>query len=175
MRPLKGIAKIASFDLAGFSRAAASLFQRPAVVGQELKDGGMARNKAQRVGQDAAAPQHPQGAIDLDHLARQAMGDPGLADEVLRLYAQMSAVYLERIEASTTVPVLLEHLHTLKCAASGIGAWGVRDLTRRAEDELRAGAPVNPERIADIAMAVEECGAFIAALVDSDTVLFAAG
>ena len=135
----------------------------------------MARNKAQRAVQETASPLHEHAAVDLDHLARQAMGDPGLADEVLRLYAQMSAIYLARIEASTTVPVLLEHLHTLKSAASGIGAWGVRDLTRQAEDELRAGAPVNPERIADIAMAVEECGAFIAALVDSDTVLFAAG
>ena len=135
----------------------------------------MAQNKAQRAGQNAASPEPKHGAIDLDHLARQAMGDPGLADEVLRLYAQMSAIYLARIEASTTVPVLLEHLHTLKSAASGIGAWGVRDLTRQAEDELRAGAPVNPERIADIAMAVQECGAFIAALVDSDSALFAAG
>lgn len=126
----------------------------------------MAQNKAQRAGQNAASPEPKHGAIDLDHLARQAMGDPGLADEVLRLYAQMSAIYLARIEASTTVPVLLEHLHTLKSAASGIGAWGVRDLTRRAEDELRAGAPVNPERIADIAMAVEECCTHISELVE---------
>jgi len=126
----------------------------------------MAGNKAQGIGQDNLPRDHRHGPIDLDHLARQAMGDPGLTDEVLRLYASMSEVYLGRIEASTTIAALLEHLHTLKSAASGIGAWGVRDLARLAEDELRAGQPVNPERIEDIAMAVAECTAYIATLLD---------
>jgi HPt (histidine-containing phosphotransfer) domain-containing protein len=97
----------------------------------------------------------------MEHLGRQALGDPGLQDEVLRLYARMSQVYLGRIEDSTSVTALLEHLHTLKSAAAGIGAWGVRDLAKRAEDELRTGEPVNPERIEDIAIAVNECVAFI--------------
>lgn len=108
------------------------------------------------------------GPIDLEHLSRQALGDPGLTDEVLRLYASMSRVYLDRIESSTNVPGLIEHLQTLKSAAAGIGAWGVRDLARTAEDELRLGLPVNPERIDDIAMAVEECSVYISGLLSVD-------
>lgn len=104
----------------------------------------------------------------MDHLDQQSLGDPGLRDEVLRLYAQMSGVYLGRIEDSTSVPLLLEHLHTLKSAAAGIGAWGVRDLTKRAEDDLRAGNPVNPELIQDIALAVADCQVFIADLVSAE-------
>ncbi|MBK8083798.1 MAG: Hpt domain-containing protein [Devosia sp.] len=126
----------------------------------------MAQNNAHGIGQDAVVPGHGHGPIDLDHLARQAMGDPGLTDEVLRLYASMSAVYMGRIEQSTTTAALLEHLHTLKSAAAGIGAWGVRDLARLAEDELRSGGPANPERIEDIAMAVAECSEYIAALLE---------
>jgi HPt (histidine-containing phosphotransfer) domain-containing protein len=114
-----------------------------------------------------AQPQNPVGPIDMVHLGRQALGDPGLQEEVLRLYSSMSQVYLGRIEDSTSVTMLLEHLHTLKSAAAGIGAWAVRDLARRTEDELRSGLPVNPERIEDIAMAVAECVAFIDRLVES--------
>jgi HPt (histidine-containing phosphotransfer) domain-containing protein len=111
----------------------------------------------------ASEPQHT--PIDLDHLSRQALGDPGLTDEVLRLYATMAQVYLGRIENSTSTAELIEHLHTLKSAAAGIGAWTVRDLAKRAEDALRGGAPVNPEHIEDIAVAVAECDEFISTLV----------
>jgi HPt (histidine-containing phosphotransfer) domain-containing protein len=104
----------------------------------------------------------------MDHLDQQSLGDPGLRDEVLRLYAQMSSVYLGRIEESTSIPLLLEHLHTLKSAAAGIGAWGVRDLARRAEDALRLGEPVNPEHIQEIAAAVADCQRFIAELVSAE-------
>lgn len=111
----------------------------------------------------AVEPQHK--PIDLEHLNRQALGDPGLTEEVLRLYATMAQVYLKRIEDSTTVSQLVEHLHTLKSAASGIGAWAVRDLAKRAEDALREGAPINPEHIQDIALAVAECDVYICSLI----------
>lgn len=119
-------------------------------------------------GQEMLRRNRQNGPIDLEHLNRQALGDPGLTDEVLRLYDTMSRVYLDRIEASTTVPGLIEQLQTLKSAAAGIGAWGVRDLARTAEDELRLGLPVNPERIDDIAMAVEECSVYIGGLLSVD-------
>lgn len=126
----------------------------------------MVKSTALDVGQDAPRKDRAHGPIDMEHLGRQALGDPGLQDEVLRLYATMSQVYMGRIEDSTSVPMLLEHLHTLKSAAAGIGAWGVRDLARRTEDDLRSGQPVNPERIEDIAMAVAECVAFIDGMVE---------
>ena len=47
-------------------------------------------------------------------------------------------------------------------AASGIGAFGLAELARVAETELRDGAPVNPERIDDLNVAVQEVSAFIA-------------
>ena len=126
----------------------------------------MVKSTALDVGQDAPRKDRAHGPIDMEHLGRQALGDPGLQDEVLRLYATMSQVYMSRIEDSTSLPMLLEHLHTLKSAAAGIGAWGVRDLAKRIEDELRSGQPVNPERIEDIAMAVAECVAFIDGTVE---------
>ncbi len=126
----------------------------------------MVKSTALDAGMEAPRQGNAHSPIDMEHLALQSLGDPGLQDEVLRIYAQMSVVYLQRLEASTTVPSLLEHLHTLKSAAAGIGAWGVRDLAGRAAEELRAGHPVNPERIDDIAMAVAECSDFIARLVD---------
>ncbi len=125
----------------------------------------MSKSTALDAGQDAPRNHRAHGPIDMEHLGRQAMGDPGLQDEVLRLYARMSQVYLGRLEDSTSVTMLLEHLHTLKSAAAGIGAWAVRDLAKHAEDELRSGQLPNPERVEDIAMAVTECVSFIDAYV----------
>ena len=128
----------------------------------------MASNRAVETGAGVPLQQPSHGPIDMDHLDQQSLGDPGLRDEVLRLYAQMSGVYLGRIEESTSIPLLLEHLHTLKSAAAGIGAWGVRELTKQAEDALRAGAPVNPAHIQEIASAVADCQAFIAELLSAE-------
>lgn len=102
---------------------------------------------------------HP---IDMGHLGRQTLGDPGLELEVLRLFDEMSRVYYARLEASTNVEDLLRNLHTLKGAAAGVGAFGLAELARVAETELRDGAPVNPERIDDLNIAVQEVSAFIA-------------
>ena len=99
--------------------------------------------------------------IDMEHLSRQTLGDPGLEEEVLRLFDQMSHTYYERLEVSTTVEELLRNLHTLKGAAAGVGAFALAELARVAEQELREGAPVNPERIDDLALAVQEVSAFI--------------
>lgn len=106
--------------------------------------------------------------IDLGHLARQTLGDPGLETEVLRLFDQMSRTYCGRLEASTTVQDLLVNLHTLRGAAAGVGAFPLAELVRVAEAELRAGAPVNPERIEDLHMAVEELSAFIATRIGDE-------
>ncbi len=101
--------------------------------------------------------------IDMEHLSQQTMGDSGLELEVLRLFDQMSHVYYGRLERSTTVPDLLTNLHALKGAAAGIGAFGLAELARLTESELRAGGMVNPERIDDLNVAVEEVSAFIQA------------
>jgi HPt (histidine-containing phosphotransfer) domain-containing protein len=112
----------------------------------------------------APIPSHQEAIrrpIDMDHLTRQTLGDPGLELEVLRLFDEMSHVYYERLESSTNVDDLLRNLHTLKGAAAGVGAFGIAELARVAETELRDGAPVNPERIDDLNIAVQEVSAFI--------------
>lgn len=106
--------------------------------------------------------------IDLGHLSRQTLGDPGLESEVLRLFDEMSRTYCGRLEASTTVQDILVNLHTLRGAAAGVGAFPLAELARVAEAELRAGAPVNPERIEDLHLAVEELSAFIATRVGDE-------
>ncbi|HVY50830.1 MAG TPA: Hpt domain-containing protein [Devosia sp.] len=123
-------------------------------------------------GKAAAKPgrgHHPRkqirGPIDLAHLRKQTLGDPGLEIEVLRLFDEMSHTYYARVEASTSVEDLLRHLHTLKGAAAGVGAFGLAELARVIETELRQGAPVNPERIDDLHVAVEELSAFIQARI----------
>lgn len=106
--------------------------------------------------------QEIRGPIDMVHLSRQTLGDHNLELEVLRLFDEMSHVYYGRLESSTTVDELLANLHTLKGAAAGIGAFGLAELAKVAETELRGGAPVNPERIEDLHVAVEELSSFIA-------------
>ena len=110
-------------------------------------------------------PQLSHQPIDMAHLGRQALGDKGLECEVLRLFDTMSRTYFGRIETSVTVEQLLQHLHTLKGAARGIGAVRVAEMAATAEAELLAGEPVNPERIDDLGMAVQECSAYIAGLL----------
>lgn len=117
-------------------------------------------NTAKAVSFEAPQPEIRR-PIDMDHLSRQTLGDPGLELEVLRMFDEMSHVYYGRLEVSTTVEDLLRNLHTLKGAAAGIGAFGLAELARVAEAELRDGGPVNPERIDDLGVAVEEVSSFI--------------
>jgi HPt (histidine-containing phosphotransfer) domain-containing protein len=99
--------------------------------------------------------------VDRAHLARQTLGDKGLELEVLRMFDDTARTYFGRIESSTSIEELLRHLHTLKGAAAGVGAVGIAELAALAESELKAGQPVNPERIDDLEMAVVECSTWI--------------
>jgi len=127
--------------------------------------------KPAEIARDAGVAGGPAGSgaaqrpLDMVHLARQTLGDWALEVEVLRMFNQISRTYFERLETSTNRNDLMVNLHALKGAAAGVGAFALAQLARTAEDELRSGAPVNPERIDDIAMAVEEVGTFINALL----------
>ena len=125
----------------------------------------MVQSTATKRARAVVRPRHQHQPIDMAHLAKQTLGDPGLEHEVLRLFDQMSQTYFSRLESSTNVDELLRHLHTLKGAAAGVGAIRIADLARAAETDLRGGVPVDPERIDDIGMAVEECSAFIGELL----------
>ena len=110
----------------------------------------------------SSPPPEIRGPIDMAQLSRQTLGDHNLELEAPRLVDEMSHTYYSRLESSTTVEELLVNLHTLKGAAAGIGACGLAELARVTETELKAGAPVNPERIDDLHVAVEELSVFIA-------------
>lgn len=106
--------------------------------------------------------------IDMVHLSRQTLGDHGLETEVLRLFDQMVRVYFGRLESSTTEADVLRHLHTLKGAASGVGAWGLAELAKSTEADIRAGGAINPERIDDLDIAVQEVSAFIGEILANE-------
>ena len=96
---------------------------------------------------DEAGPdpqRRPARPIDLVHLARQCLGDAGLEQEILRLFDTTVKTYFERLQLSTTFDDLAMNLHSLKGAASGVGAWAIADLAAAAETEIQAGRPLNP-------------------------------
>jgi HPt (histidine-containing phosphotransfer) domain-containing protein len=105
------------------------------------------------------APLRP---VDMVHLTKQALGDPGLEAEILRAFSERIAEHFAALERSTTVEDLLHHLHTLKGASLGVGAWSLAEHAHVMASELKAGGPVRPERVDDIEMAVEEVQHFIA-------------
>jgi len=106
-----------------------------------------------------------QRPIDLVHLARQTLGDPGMETEVLILFDQMARTYLDRLKAGPAADDTKITLHSLKGAAAGIGANGIAVQSRGAEEELRQTGELSAETLGDIAMAVEETSTFIAELL----------
>ena len=71
--------------------------------------------------------------VDLVHLAKQCLGDEGLELEILRLFETTLATYLERLKLATTFDEFALNLHSLKGAASGVGAWSIADLAKAME------------------------------------------
>jgi HPt (histidine-containing phosphotransfer) domain-containing protein len=103
--------------------------------------------------------------IDLVYLARQTLGDPGLEAEILTLFSEMAASYLEKVTDSPEKDEVLLGLHSLKGAAAGVGAGAIASGAAEAEAELRESGKLSQERLSDLAMAVEEVQAFIADLL----------
>ena len=82
----------------------------------------------------------PDGAIDEAYLARQAGGDRALAAEVLALFAVQCADQLSAILAGPTLQDRLDAAHTLKGAASAVGAHRVAAAAAQAEKALATDA-----------------------------------
>ena len=104
--------------------------------------------------------------IDLVHLSRQSLGDPGLEAEILRMFDQMLLTHMSRIRQSTDVETLLLNLHSIKGASAGVGANNIAVLARAAEMETNLAGKLSHECLADLRMAVEEVRYFIAELLD---------
>jgi len=106
--------------------------------------------------------------IDLVHLAKQCLGDEHLEYEILRLFDTTVKTYFGRLELADSYDDLAINLHSIKGAASGVGAWTIADLAKAAEVEMQAGRPLAPERIADLGMAIEEVRGFIAEMLSNE-------
>jgi hypothetical protein len=117
---------------------------------------------------DALDRQLPRRPIDMFHLAGQALGDPGLEVEILRMYDEIVAVHFARLGMSAVKSDLLHHLHTIKAASAGIGAFTLAEHAHVMEREIAAGGAKDPERMADIEMAVSEVREFIAGQIELD-------
>jgi len=91
------------------------------------------------------------GPIDFAHLQRMTLGDLGLEQEVLAMFAAQSASLVGRL---STMPVDAPALvHTLKGSARAIGAFAVAHAAARLEAVISGGAdPAEP--LADLAEAV---------------------
>lgn len=106
--------------------------------------------------------------IDLVHLAKQCLGDEHLEYEILRLFDTTITTYFGRLQAASTVEDQVMNLHSIKGAAGGVGAFTVADIAKAAEADLRGGATINPEQVADLGVAIEEVRTFIARMLSNE-------
>jgi HPt (histidine-containing phosphotransfer) domain-containing protein len=114
----------------------------------------------------ASAPRRP---IDMVHLEQQALGDPGIGVEILRMFDEIVAVHFARLEQAVERSDMLHHAHTIKAASAGVGAWALAEHAGEMEREIAAGGGRDPERVADLEMAIAEVHAFIADAITRDT------
>jgi HPt (histidine-containing phosphotransfer) domain-containing protein len=88
--------------------------------------------------------------IDLDHLARQTMGDADLQAEVLAMFVEQARMLCDGIMAETGLDQRGALLHRLNGSARAIGAWRVAELAGRLER-----TDMSPEDAAALRVAVE--------------------
>jgi HPt (histidine-containing phosphotransfer) domain-containing protein len=78
------------------------------------------------------------GPIDFEHLKRMTLGDAGLEQEVLAMFAAQSAKLMAALAALPADAGALAH--TLKGSARAIGAFGVAEAATRLEAVFADGA-----------------------------------
>jgi HPt (histidine-containing phosphotransfer) domain-containing protein len=76
--------------------------------------------------------------IDFEHLKRMTLGDAGLEQEVLAMFAAQSVKLMAALAAAPADAGALAH--TLKGSARAIGALGVAEAAARLEAVLANGA-----------------------------------
>jgi HPt (histidine-containing phosphotransfer) domain-containing protein len=79
--------------------------------------------------------------VDLVHLSRQTMGDPGLEAEVLRMFMTQARTCLDAWKRAEDDDGRKEAAHALKGSARAIGAFALADHAAAAEiapgDDIR--------------------------------------
>ena len=71
--------------------------------------------------------------IDLVHLSRLTMGDKALELDVLKMFLAHIPNYIEMIKSAKSEDEIYIAAHTLKGAASNVGAFQLADIAREAE------------------------------------------
>lgn len=103
--------------------------------------------------------------IDHAHLSAQTFGDQGLARELLALFEDQCRRLVPGIVAGGLGRAERADLaHTLKGSALGVGAQRIAGLAAAIENDLRAGRDAGADTLSDLAGAVDETLAEIAAL-----------
>jgi len=108
--------------------------------------------------------------VDLVHLAKQCLGDEALELEVLRLFDTTLKTYYQKLQMAASFDDIALVLHSIKGAASGVGAWSIADLAKAMEHEMRSGRPLTQERIDDLGLMVEDVRGFIERMVANEAV-----
>jgi HPt (histidine-containing phosphotransfer) domain-containing protein len=100
------------------------------------------------------------------HLSRYTLGDRSLEREVLELFANQSALYVERLRAAASDKEWQDAAHSLKGSAKAVGAWRVAACAERAE--ALSGEDLVQRRdleLSEIEAALREVESYIAALL----------
>lgn len=71
--------------------------------------------------------------IDLVHLSNLTMGDRELQLDVLKMFLAQIPNYLDMIKQSDTQEEIYRTAHTIKGAASSVGAFNLANLAKKAE------------------------------------------
>lgn len=125
-------------------------------TGKAASDDG-ARMAFSRPGGENLPPARPR-PLDMEHLARQTMGDRALEQEVLALFAHHIGTILHSIQLADTAE-RLRLAHTLKGAARSVGAFALADCAERLEAD-----PGDKAILSRLARRICEVSDFVAAI-----------
>ncbi|CAG1004162.1 MAG: Hpt domain-containing protein [Rhizobiaceae bacterium] len=79
-----------------------------------------------------ASREMPARPIDMAHLARQTMGDRGLEQEVLQLFAQQAVTVRKQFSGASPAE-RIRLAHGLKGSARGVGAFAIAECVAALE------------------------------------------
>ena len=101
------------------------------------------------------------GPIDIEHLKRMTLGDAGLEQEVLAMFAAQAARLIDALAGLPPEAAALAH--TLKGSARAIGAFQVADAAEALEAALKDGEP--SEAMAELKQAIAQARTAIDAML----------
>lgn len=87
------------------------------------------------------------GAVDFSVLDRTTGGDDGVADEILGLFTQQAEIWSPMLDVREEG--WRDAVHTIRGAASGIGAGALAEVCASAEAVEKALAPARLDQVRD--------------------------